>query len=202
MEKFNYVGLFEFVAKNLAAIDHTLNWDNGSEFGVNADIQANLTAQGMSLSQHLCHPKVLLSNSRYLTYYHCISAFSQKGLKTLSGVSSVERMETGKSECKPEYATALARTINENLTAIYSVALPEAEKLKGIMYATAGTTIHGRWRNKIGSEGERVVRTLFLKELLSHGKSRKSHLARVRTFLLPIWMQNGLTIIRPSFNQA
>lgn len=173
LEKNNYVGLFEFVTQNLAAIEDTLNWDNGGDFGVNADIQASLKAQKMSLSQHLCHPNVLLSNSRYLTYYRCISAFSQKGLKTLSGVSSIERMETGKSECSPEQATKLARTINENLTAIYSVALPEAEKLKGIMYATAGTTIDGSWRNKIGSEGERIVRTLFLKELLLHGEISK-----------------------------
>lgn len=173
LEKSNYVGLFEFVVKNLVTIEHTLNWDKANEFGINPDIQKSLKAQGMSLSQHLCHPNVLLSNSRYLTYYRCISAFSQKGLKTLSGVSSVERMETGKSECTPEQAVKLARTINENLTAIYSVSLPEAEKLKGIMYATAGTTIDGSWRNKIGSEGERVIRTLFLKELLSHGEISK-----------------------------
>lgn len=173
LEKNNYVGLFEFVTQNLAAIEGTLNWENGSDFGINADIQKSLEAQGMSLSQHLCHPNVLLSNSRYLTYYRCISAFSQKGLKTLSGVSSIERLETGKSECSPEQATKLARTINENLTAIYSIALPEAEKLKGIMYATAGTTIDGSWRNKIGSEGERIIRTLFLKELLSHGEISK-----------------------------
>lgn len=173
LEKNNYVGLFEFVTQNLAAIEGTLNWEDGSDFGINADIQKSLEAQGMSLSQHLCHPNVLLSNSRYLTYYRCISAFSQKGLKTLSGVSSIERLETGKSECSPEQATKLARTINENLTAIYSIALPEAEKLKGIMYATAGTTIDGSWRNKIGSEGERIIRTLFLKELLSHGEISK-----------------------------
>lgn len=173
LEKSGYVGLFEFVSNNLAAIEKTLNWDKCQDFGVNPDIMGGLKDKGMSLSQHLCHPNVLLSNSRYLTYYRCISAFSQKGLKTLSGVSAIERMETGKSECTPEQATKLASTINENLTAIYSIALPEAEKLKGIMYATAGTTIDGSWRNKIGSEGERIIRTLFLKELLSHGEISK-----------------------------
>lgn len=173
LEKHKYIGLFEFIAQNLAGIEHTLNWENCGDFGVNADIQASLEAQNMSLSQHLCHPNILLSNPRYLTYYRCISAFSQKGLKTLSGVSSLERMETGRSKCKPEQATKLARTINENLTAIYSVSLPEAEKLKSIMYATAGTTIDGSWRNKIGSEGERIVRTLFLKELLLHDEISK-----------------------------
>jgi hypothetical protein len=173
LDKQQYVGLFEFVAKNLTAIEHTLNWDNSSDFGVNSDVKSGLEGQGMSLPQHLCHPNILLSNPRYLTYYRCISALSQKGLKTLSGVSSIERIESGKTECKPDQAAKLTRTINENLTAIYSVALPEPEKLKSIMYATAGTTIDGSWRNKIGSEGERVIRTLFLKELLSHNEISK-----------------------------
>lgn len=173
LETQQYVGLFEFVVKNLSAIEKTLDWKKSEDFGVNPDIKLELEKNGMSLAQHLCHPNVLLSNSRYLTYYRCISAFSQKGLKTLSKVSSIDRMELGKSECKPEQALNISRAINENLTAIYSVALPEKEKLKGIMYATAGTTIDGSWRNQIGSEGERIVRTLFLKELLSNGEISK-----------------------------
>ena len=173
LETKRYIGLFEFVASNLSAIESSLNWSKSHEFGVNSDIKAQMEKQGLALSQHLCHPNVLISNSRYLTYYRCIAAFSQKGLKALSGVSSVDRIESGKSECTLEQATRLANAINENLTAIYSVALPEAEKLKGIMYATAGTTIDGSWRNQIGSEGERVVRTLFLKELLSHSEITK-----------------------------
>jgi hypothetical protein len=173
LETQRYIGLFEFVSDNLATIEPSLNWSSSSEFGVGSDVKSQLEAQGLSLSQHLCHPNVLISNSRYLIYYRCIAAFSQKGLKALSGVSSVDRIESGKSECTLMQASKLANAINENLTAIYSVALPEAEKLKGIMYATAGTSIDGSWRNQIGSEGERVVRTLFLKELLSHSEITK-----------------------------
>jgi hypothetical protein len=85
----------------------------------------------------------------------------------------VDRLEAGKGTCEPQQAKSLAIAINENLNAIYSVALPDAEKLKGLMYATAGTTVDGSWRNQIGTEGERIVRTLFLKELLSHGEIAK-----------------------------
>ncbi|MEL7463306.1 MAG: XcyI family restriction endonuclease [Pseudomonadota bacterium] len=168
LEKSEYVGLFERVKSELSALSGSLDWEESEDFGLNSEILLSLKSKKLSLAQYACHPNVLLSNPRYLTYYRCISAFSQKGLKTLSGVSSLERIETGKSECSANQAHQLARTINENLTAIYSVALPESEKLKGIMYATAGTTIDGSWRNKIGSEGERIVRTLFLKELLSN----------------------------------
>jgi hypothetical protein len=173
LETHQYVGLFEFAAKSLAGIEKTLDWKNIASFGINAQIQSDLEANKMSLAQHLCHPNVLISNPRYLTYYRCISAFSQKGLQDVSGVSSVKNMETGKRECTPENAAKLARTINENLMAIYSVSLPEAEKLKGIMYAQAGSSIQGSWNNKIGTEGERIVRTLFLKELLLHNEIAK-----------------------------
>ena len=35
-----------------------------------------------------------------------------------------------------------------------------------MMYATAGTNIDGAWRNQIGAEGERVIRTIILNGLL------------------------------------
>ena len=38
------------------------------------------------------------------------------------------------------------------------------------MYATAGTNIDGSWRNQIGAEGERVIRTIILKELISQNE--------------------------------
>ena len=37
-----------------------------------------------------------------------------------------------------------------------------------MMYATAGTNIDGSWRNSIGAEGERVIRSIILKEVLAH----------------------------------
>ncbi|MES2436070.1 MAG: XcyI family restriction endonuclease [Pseudomonadota bacterium] len=173
LEKRGFVGLFEFVENGLNAMDQTLDWSKASSFGANDVVIETLREQRLSLSQHLCHPNVLISNFRYLTYYRCISAISQKGLVSLSGVSPVEKIEAGKAECRPEYASKLAQTINENLNAIYSVSIPVSEKLKGIMYATAGTTIDGSWRNKIGSEGERIIRTLFLKSLLENGEISK-----------------------------
>lgn len=169
----NYIGLFEHIQSHLLENDIALKWDKSKKFGVKEGVVDDLKAAGLPLSQYLCHPNTLILSPKYLTYYRCISAFSQKGLITLSGVSSIDKIENGKSVCKPEQALKIAKVINENLTAIYSISLPEAEKLKGLMYATAGTTIDGSWRNKIGSEGERIIRTLFLKELLSNGEILK-----------------------------
>lgn len=170
LEKFDYLGLFDFVKNNLSSLDASITWGDVSRFGVNEDVFNRLKAENYSPCQHFCHPNVLLSNPRYLVYYRCISAFSQKGLKSVSGVSSVDKLEQSAGTMNSKQATAIAKAINENLSAIYSIALPEQEKLKGLMYATAGTSIDGSWRNKIGTEGERVIRTLFLKTLLENSE--------------------------------
>lgn len=168
-----YVGLFEFVKAALAGSSSLLSWEKADEFGISASILNSIEANGLSVGQWYCHPNMLALNPRYLIYFRCIAALSQKGLKALSGVSAVENLENGMSQCEPEQALKLAIAINENLNAIYTVQIPEPEKLKALMYATAGTTIDGSWRNKIGSEGERVVRTLFLKELLERSELEK-----------------------------
>lgn len=170
LERLHYVGLFEYAAKNLAKMTDTLDWSDSEVYGVKPEMLKEIEQAGLSTALYLCHPNVLVLNARYLKYFRCISAISQKGLKSISGVSSVDKLEEDKRPCSAEQAVKLSKAINENLTAIYSVALPTSEKLKGLMYATAGTTLDGSWRNKIGSEGERVIRTLFLKVLLSHGE--------------------------------
>lgn len=165
LDRLGFVGLFDVIFRHISEINDSLSWEQAKNFGVPDETLERLSSQGRKTGVYLCHPNILISNPRYLSYYRCIAALSQKGLKALSGVSSVDKIEKGQ-ECSPEQARKMATKINENLTAIYAVALPEDEKIKGMMYASAGTTIDGSWRNKIGSEGERVVRTLFLKELL------------------------------------
>lgn len=173
LEKDGYVGLFEFAKLNLKKLDRVLDWTRYADFKISEESLLSLQRDGLSLAQHLCHPNALISNPKYLAYFRCISAISQKGLKTLSGVSAVDRLEAGVAEMTPQQALQLSATINENLNAIYSVSLPHEEKLKGLMYATAGTTLDGSWRNKIGAEGERLIRTLFLKELLGNAELSK-----------------------------
>ncbi|MEM9786048.1 MAG: XcyI family restriction endonuclease [Pseudomonadota bacterium] len=166
----DYTGLFERTQRSLLDVEDSLDWSNASRFGVSDELLRDLRDQSLSIAQHYCHPNALLSNPTYLRYYRCISALSQKGLKSISGVSSVDKIEIGKASISQDQSTRVSRAVNENLSAIYAISVPGSEKLKGLMYATAGTSIDGSWRNKIGSEGERVIRTLFLKELLVHAE--------------------------------
>jgi hypothetical protein len=166
LEKSEFIGLFEFAIDALSLIGKTLNWEARNDFGISNETFAQITETGRDPAMYFCHPNVISATPKLLTYFRCISTFSQKGLKSVSGVSSVDKIENEGRLCTPDQSMKLAKALNANLSAIFSVSLPSDEKLKGIMYATAGTTIDGSWRNAIGVEGERIIRTLFLKEIL------------------------------------
>ncbi|MEP1767782.1 MAG: XcyI family restriction endonuclease [Sulfitobacter sp.] len=170
LEGLEIIGLFEFAFSNLRKISATLDWDNRAEFAIREDAYAKLIAAGKDPSLYFCHPNALLANGKFLVYFRCISVLSQKGLKTISGVSALEKIETLKRQCTPEHALKLTTTINTILSGLYGVSLPSDEKMKGIMYATAGASIDGSWRNAIGAEGERIVRSLLMIKCLEENE--------------------------------
>ena len=98
----------------------------------------------------------------------------QKGLTAISKVANIDPIEKGKvdaSRIKAESITKLTKAINEVLSVVVTVASGLNEKrLEGMMYATAGTNIDGSWRNQIGAEGERVIRTIILNGLLHYNE--------------------------------
>ena len=72
---------------------------------------------------------------------------------------------------KQEQIDKLVKTINETQSLVVTLSSDLNEKkIEGMMYATAGVKIDGSWRNQIGAEGERVIRTIIFNELLAHNE--------------------------------
>lgn len=164
-----YTNLFEDTSDYLNIVGKALSWDKYTDFGVTKEVFEAISEQDPSqIYLYLCHPNVLISKPEILKYYRCISVFSQKGLKAISGVSSVDRIEVGRAVTE-KAAQSLAKAINANLSPIYRVALPSIEKLRAMMHATAGITLDGGWKNAIGSEGERVIKSVIVR----HGLANK-----------------------------
>ena len=113
-------------------------------------------------------------NPSFLKYYRSVSLIPQKGLTILTGVSNVDGIEGGKVEAgrlKQEQIDKLVKTINETQSLVVTLSSDLNEKkIEGMMYATAGVKIDGSWRNQIGAEGERVIRTIIFNELLAHNE--------------------------------
>lgn len=90
----------------------------------------------------------------------------------MTGVSNIEKIEAGKIEpgkLPQESINNIIEIINETLSLVISFTTDlDSNEIQGMMYATAGTNIDGSWRNSIGAEGERVIRSIILKEILAH----------------------------------
>ncbi|MBQ6676091.1 MAG: XcyI family restriction endonuclease [Ruminococcus sp.] len=168
-------GYFELFMKvqNMAQLEGaTLNWEQRDKWNISAAAWTILAKNKIDPMLVFLHPKVFQINPTFLKYYRSVAMISQKGLKALSGVSNVDKIENGKVEpgrMSQDTINAIVRIINEILSLVVSFATDlDNNELQGMMYATAGTNIDGSWRNSIGAEGERVIRSIILKEVLAH----------------------------------
>lgn len=168
-------GYFELFMKvqNMAQLEGaTLNWEQRDKWNISAAAWAILAKNNIDPMLVFMHPKIFQINPTFLKYYRSVAMISQKGLKALSGVSNIDKIENGKVEpgkMSQDTINAIVRIINEILSLVVSFATDlDNNELQGMMYATAGTNIDGSWRNSIGAEGERVIRSIILKEVLAH----------------------------------
>ena len=167
-----YFNLFMDVQK-LSSIEGTsLNWKQRDKWKISKSSWDTLTKRNIDPMLVFVHPKILQLNPSFLKYYRSVAMISQKGLKALTGVSNIEKIEAGKVEpgkIPQKSINSIVEIINEVLSLVVSLATDlDNNEIQGMMYATAGTNIDGSWRNSIGAEGERVIRSIILKEVLSH----------------------------------
>ena len=167
-----YFDLFNDIKKLASVEGSNLNWDNHEDWEITSEAWEAVQDCNINPMIVFVHPVILQQYPIHLKYYRSISTVSQKTLIALSKVSSVKNIEQGKVKSgtlSDDTAINLASVLNESLSRLVSL-VPDLDedKLQGMMYATAGTNIDGSWRNSIGAKGERVIRSIILKELLAH----------------------------------
>lgn len=169
-----YFSLFMKVKKFVKIEGDKLDWSKRTEWNISEDAWDIIQESGISPALVFVHPKVLKLNPSFLKFYRSVAMLPQKGLTAISKVANIDPIEKGKVDAnriKAESITKLTKAINEVLSVVVTVASGLNEKrLEGMMYATAGTNIDGSWRNQIGAEGERVIRTIILSGLLHYNE--------------------------------
>lgn len=167
-----YFGLFLSIRNYSLLEGKGLDWSRKKEWGIGTEAWDLLQKSALAPEMVFAHPKVLQLNPTYLKYYRSVAIVPQKGLKSLAKVSFIDNIERGKVEAGSFLSDTLlkiVRAINEISSLIVKLSSNLNEKeLEGLMYATAGTKIDGSWRNSIGDEGERVIRSIILAELLKN----------------------------------
>lgn len=167
-----YFELFMKISKFARIEGEKLNWDDRGKWSISEEAWEILQANKIAPMMVFLHPKVLQLNPSFLKYYRSVALMPQKGLTTLTGVSSVNKIEEGKVEAgrvAQNHIDKLVKTVNETMSLLVTLASDINEKkIEGMMYATAGVKIDGSWRNQIGAEGERVIRKIIFNELFAH----------------------------------
>lgn len=169
-----YFDLFMDVQRMSNIEGKSLNWSKRDEWKISASAWDILAKSDIDPMLVFAHPKILQLNPLFLKYYRSVAMISQKGLKALTGISNIEKIEAGKIEpgkLPSKTVNIILSIINEILSLVVSLATDfDRNEIQGMMYATAGTNIDGSWRNSIGAEGERVIRSIILKEILVHNE--------------------------------
>lgn len=169
-----YFDLFMDVQKMSSVEGESLNWEKRDNWKISTSAWITLEKSKLDPMLVFLHPKILQLYPSFLKYYRSVAMISQKGLKTLTGVSNIEKIEAGKIESgklSQKSVNSIVEIINEILSLVLSLATNlDSNEIQGMMYATAGTNIDGSWRNSIGAEGERVIRSIILKEVLAHNE--------------------------------
>lgn len=173
-EKLGEMGFFGFtekVAKLIADQGDAFDWADRKSWGISEDAWDRIEERGIHPLSVFCHPKILKLHPRFLRYYRCVAMLPQKGLQKIASVANVKEVEAGVQTLPEAKVDGVLRCLNELASAVVSLT-PDlsGSKITGMMYATAGTTIDGSWRNQIGAEGERVIRSLLLKALIGNNE--------------------------------
>lgn len=164
-----YFGLFVTIKRYAKIEGSKLEWKSREQWHISDEAWEIVEKNEIQPMMVFAHPKVLQLNPQFLKYYRSVAMIPQKGLKAISGVSSIENIEEGKLEAgrlSQKQIEKIIHSINETMSTVISLASDITEKrIEGMMYATAGTKIDGSWRNSIGAEGERVIRTIIFNGL-------------------------------------
>ena len=114
------------------------------------------------------HPKIIVEHPKLIIYYRNVAAIPLKGVQYLA--FNISNYEAGKKkEISYTQALKLAKLFNSHISTIIESTLTiNADKINALMYSSAGATIDGSWRNKIGVEAENVVKSYIIRLCLDN----------------------------------
>ncbi|HWR42279.1 XcyI family restriction endonuclease [Sporomusa sp.] len=183
LNSLGFFDLFQDIKKISEDNSSAFGWEQRGEWGISEEAWEKVNAYGLDPILVFAHPNIVRIQPQFIRYYRSIILMPQKGFQYISGISGIQKLEEpleeqptkkNKKERKAlgeEKVNALIKTINEVMSILVSLSTKlDEESLKGMMFATAGTTIDGSWRNAIGVEGERIIKTLILKTLLDNNE--------------------------------
>lgn len=192
-EKLSDFGFFDFERKINKIIydqEDLFCWDERHKWGISENAWVEIASKGITPLSIFCHPRIVSHHPRLIRYYRSVALLPQKGMQSISSVSSIKDIEDGKKNVPQGKISNIVTTLNELVSSIITLNPDiDSKKILGMMYATAGTTIDGSWRNQIGTEGERVVRSILVKSLFENDEIRAIVNKKDNSFVVDEWQE-------------
>ena len=161
-------GYFEVLRDidNLAKEAKNYSWEDKKFWNITHNAWDLIAAQRIEYLRVFCHPKILVEHSKLISYYRNVAAIPLKGVQYLAfNVTNYENRK--KPTLAYQNAMALAKLFNTHISAIVESTLSiTLDNINSLMYSSAGCTVDGSWRNKIGEEAEKMVESYILRACL------------------------------------
>jgi hypothetical protein len=163
--KLHELGYFTIIkiVESLVKESANYSWEDRKFWLITHNAWDHVLKEAIEPIRVFTHPKILVEHPKLISYYRNVAAIPLKGVQYLA--FNVTDYETEKrSDLKYERALKLAKLFNSHTSAIIESTLSvDFEKIKSLMFASAGATVDGSWRNKVGEEAETIVKSYILR---------------------------------------
>jgi hypothetical protein len=163
--KLKELGYLRVISDIEAIVKHSHNysWEDKKFWNITYNAWETIEKEKIDFIRVFAHPKILVENPGLIRYYRNVAAISLKGVQYLA--NNVTDYENGKrNEIKYNQALELAKLFNSHISSIIESTLRiNFEDIKSLMFSSAGATIDGSWRNKIGEEAETMVKSYIIR---------------------------------------
>ena len=168
--KLRDVGYFD-ILKDVDKLIHqsrNYSWEERKYWNITHNAWDLITKQNIDYLRVFSHPKVLVEHPKLISYYRNVAAIPLKGVQYLSfSITDYENQK--RKEIDYSSAFTLSKLFNTHISAIVESTLSISnENIACLMYSSTGCTIDGSWRNKIGEEAEKMVKSYIFRTCLDN----------------------------------
>lgn len=166
LRELGYLRIIKDVEK---IVKHSRNysWEDKKFWNITYNAWETIEKEKIDFIRVFVHPKILVEHPGMIRYYRNVAAIPLKGVQYLA--FNVTDYETGNRDViQYQNALKLAKLFNSHISAIIESTLTISfEDIKSLMFSSAGATIDGSWRNKIGEEAETMVKSYIIRLCLN-----------------------------------
>lgn len=167
----------------IAKHSYNYSWEDKKFWNITDNAWETIEKEKIDFIRIFAHPKIIVENPGLIRYYRIVAAIPLKGVQYLA--YNFTDYENGKRrEIKYSQALELVKLFNSHISYIIDSKLRiNFDAIKSLLFNSAGITIDGSWRNKIGEEAETMVKSYLFRLCINDMDKREEFLDKIKKIL-------------------